>query len=65
MFDLFFTKTQNNQKLKPNPNNLFTVPLYLFTVRQFPKKRKSSLISYSLRGFFNRLPYPIFPYLCP
>ena len=40
MFDLFFTKTQNNQKLKPNYQYLFTVPLYLFTVMQFPKKPK-------------------------
>jgi len=31
MFDLFFTKTQNNQKLKPNPQQLiYRTSLFIY-----------------------------------
>jgi len=40
MFDLFFTKTQNNQKLKPNPQQLiYRTSLFINRIANFPKNQ--------------------------
>ena len=61
MFDLFFTKTQNNQKLKPNPQLLiYRTSLFINRIANSPKHKFILDILFITRLFYLS-PLPYFP----